>query len=183
MSAAPDVALLLDIPPLICYTLCMKNRRDFLKLIGIGAGAAASVALAVVAGRGGTPVPPPRAIQDIEKKQPFIGPDPGDFSRRKPDILREYPIGPDLGNFDRFVPEIQKIGPDVNVLPDNVIQTPVFEHWTTTDTHETTGGSLNVTTNAAELQAMTVVLSPDMEVWRDSWDTIRADHERVGAGW
>jgi len=146
----------------------MKNRRDFLKFIGIGAGAAASVAIAVVAGRGGTPTPPPQAIVDLEAPKPYIGPDGmpgGDFIKRKPDILRDYiPI-----------PEIQKIGPDVNVLP-------VYDLLTTTGVppFEITSGTSNV---VPDVQSMTITLSPEMQEWNDSWNDIRADHESLGAGW
>ncbi len=81
----------------------MRNRRDFLKFLGIGAGAAASVAIAVVADRGGTPVAPPRTILDIERKpKTYEGPDSvpeGDFIKRAPDFIRgevDFEIIPDV---------------------------------------------------------------------------------------
>lgn len=66
-----------------------KDRRGFLKLLGIGAGAAAAGVLAIVAG---TPAPPPRTIQDIEKVKPYIGPDgvPGsDYIKERPPVVPE----------------------------------------------------------------------------------------------
>jgi hypothetical protein len=79
----------------------MKNRRGFLKLLGLGAGAAAGAVLATVAGRDGTPTIPPRTPEDVERgPKPYIGPDGvpnGDFIRRKPDLIREIvPIPPAL---------------------------------------------------------------------------------------
>ena len=71
----------------------MKNRRGFLKLLGLGAGAAAGAALAAVAGRDGTPTIPPRTPEDVERgPKPYIGPDGvpnGDFIRKRPDIIHE----------------------------------------------------------------------------------------------
>jgi len=75
----------------------MKNRRGFLKLLGLGAGAAAAGVLAVVAGRDGTPTIPPRTPRDVEiGPRPYIGPDGvpnGDFIKKRPDIMNEiHPI-------------------------------------------------------------------------------------------
>ncbi len=70
----------------------MKNRRGFLKLLGIGAGAAAAGVLAIVAG---TPAPAPRTIQDIEKVKPYIGPDGvpgGDYIKERPPVIPELRI-------------------------------------------------------------------------------------------
>ena len=67
----------------------MKDRRGFLKLLGIGAGAAAAGVLAIVAG---TPAPAPRTIQDIEKVKPYIGPDgvpKGDYIKERPPVVPE----------------------------------------------------------------------------------------------
>ncbi len=66
-----------------------KDRRGFLKLLGIGAGAAAAGVLAIVAG---TPAPAPRTIQDIEKVKPYIGPDgvpKGDYIKERPPVVPE----------------------------------------------------------------------------------------------
>ena len=65
----------------------MKDRRGFLKLLGIGAGAAAAGVLAIVAG---TPAPAPRTIQDIEKIKPYIGPNgvpEGDYIKERPKVV------------------------------------------------------------------------------------------------
>lgn len=78
----------------------MKNRRGFLKLLGIGAGAAAAGVLAVVAGRDGTPTIPPRTPRDVEiGPKPYIGPDSvpnGDFIRKRPDIMHDITKRPPL---------------------------------------------------------------------------------------
>ena len=74
----------------------MKDRRGFLKLLGIGAGAAAAGVLAMVAG---TPTPAPRTIQDIEKIKPYIGPDglPGsDYIKERPQVVPGEVIAPKL---------------------------------------------------------------------------------------
>lgn len=71
----------------------MKDRRGFLKLLGIGAGAAAAGVLAIVAG---TPPTPPRTIQDIEAPKPYIGPDRvpgGDYIKERPPVVPDH-VGP-----------------------------------------------------------------------------------------
>ena len=75
----------------------MKDRRGFLKLLGIGAGAVAAGVLAMVAG---TPTPAPRTIQDIEAPKPFIGPPfpapEGDFIKERPPVVPDAVIAPPL---------------------------------------------------------------------------------------
>lgn len=73
----------------------MKDRRGFLKLLGIGAGAVAAGVLAVVAG---SPAPAPRTIQDIEVPKPYIGPDSvpqGDYIKERPKVVPNLPLVPD----------------------------------------------------------------------------------------
>ena len=67
----------------------MKDRRGFLKLLGIGAGAAVAMVAARIAQ---TPTPAPRTIQDIEHPKPYIGPDgvPGsDYIKERPPVVPE----------------------------------------------------------------------------------------------
>ncbi len=77
----------------------MKDRRGFLKLLGIGAGAACAGVLAAVAGRSAaTPAPAPRTIQDIEKVKPYIGPDSipgGDYIKERPPVVPNNPPVPE----------------------------------------------------------------------------------------
>ncbi len=76
----------------------MKDRRGFLKLLGIGAGAAVAMVAARLA-QTSTPAPAPRTIQDIEKVKPYIGPDgvpAGDYIKERPPVIPEPPIVPDL---------------------------------------------------------------------------------------
>ena len=136
----------------------MKNRRDFLKFLGIGAGAAASVALAAVAGRGGTPVTPPRAITDIEAPKPYVGPDGmpnGDFIKRAPDIIRDYiPI-----------PELDP--PARERMVDNVFQTsPLYDYLTHTGTN-VIENDYYMTISGNDLDG--IQQSADMCVWNTTW--------------
>ena len=73
-----------------------KDRRGFLKLLGIGAGAAVAMVAARMAQ---TPAPAPRTIQDIEKVPPYIGPDEvpgGDYIKERPPVVPEPLKVPDL---------------------------------------------------------------------------------------
>jgi len=69
----------------------MKDRRGFLKLLGIGAGAAVAMVAARMAQ---TPATPPRTIQDIERPvRPYIGPDSipgGDYIKERPKVVPEH---------------------------------------------------------------------------------------------
>ena len=146
----------------------MKNRRDFLKFLGLGAGAAAGIAAAVVAGRGSPPpAPAPRPIVDIEKT-PF--PD-GDFVPTKPEMIRNYDIDYDMDYDPRvpWIPEVQRIGPDVNAFPVQLREV----QWTST-----TDG-----TDASSSQPMTTTVSPEMEQWNNTWSEVAAMNESKGAGW
>lgn len=67
----------------------MKDRRGFLKLLGIGVGAAVAIVATRIAS---TPVPAPRTIQDIEAPKPYIGPDgvpEGDYIKERPKVVPE----------------------------------------------------------------------------------------------
>ncbi len=77
----------------------MKDRRGFLKLLGIGAGAAVAMVAARIAS---TPAPAPRPIQDIERPvKPYIGPDsPEDYIKERPKVIPNIPIPPE-GSIER----------------------------------------------------------------------------------
>lgn len=164
----------------------MKNRRDFLKLIGIGAGAAASVALAAVAARtGGSTPPAPRSIVDVERgPKTYEGPDGmpgGDFIRKTPDFIRE------MEDFE-YVPEVNRIGPYVNVPPDDLLdkmvdnvfeQSPLHQYLTTTGTHTIpiSEGNNSLTCDAVDLEDMTVTIDPaaDFYNWSTVWNDMAPD--------
>ena len=75
----------------------MKDRRGFLKLLGIGAGAAIATMAAAVVAKTPVPATQPRSIEHIEKPKIYEGPDSvpgGDFIRKRPEIVRTPLIVP-----------------------------------------------------------------------------------------
>ncbi len=152
----------------------MKNRREFLKFLGIGAGAAASVAIAVVAGRGGTPVTPPRAITDIEAPKPYIGPDGvpgGDFIKRKPDILRDYIPVEEI----QMPPLSQEMRDE---MVDNVFRTsPFYAYLTTTGTQVMDNAQLTISNEAIHNTLIKVedINSEAFYNWSTVWDEMAPD--------
>jgi len=114
----------------------MKDRRGFLKLLGIGAGATVGAALAAVAAKTGPPAAP-RTIQDIEAPKPYIGPDSvpgGDYIKERPKIVPEIIKTPDLIplRFDIDVSDID--WDDILLKPSTLIPTDVIQtggdNWT-----------------------------------------------------
>ncbi len=108
----------------------MKDRRGFLKLLGIGAGAAVAMVAARLAQ---TPTPAPRTIQDIEKRTPYIGPDGGgvpgsDYIKERPPVIPNPITVPDGSIEQPFIIQAGDIDTEVweeswKLQPGMLIQT------------------------------------------------------------
>ncbi len=124
----------------MCYISDMKkDRRGFLKLLGIGAGAAVAMIAARLT-QTPTPAPAPRTIQDIEKPvRPYIGPDGpgGDYIKERPPIV---PFNPPIVD-----PRVWSDFPSLQLLEDYPFE-PII---TTTDSYDhSLGGYLATTSDA-----------------------------------